>query len=77
MRELGGVYHQEMIGGQLDTRSSVSQDGGELSTIYGDSERNKQESKRQRGKEFAFKWMASKGICSQSNHDNDLLSALG
>lgn len=55
MRELGGVYHQEMIGGQLGSRSSVSQDDGELSTISGGSERGKQESKRQREKEFAFR----------------------
>lgn len=55
VRELGGVYHQEMIGGQLGSRSSVSQDDGELSTIYGGSEKGKQESKHQRGKEFPFR----------------------
>lgn len=55
VRELGGVCHQEMIGGQLGSRSSVSQDDGELSTIYGGSEKGKQESKRQRGKEFPFR----------------------
>lgn len=37
------------------TQSSVSKDDGELSTIYGGFERNKQESKCQSGKEFAFK----------------------
>lgn len=36
------------------TRSSVSKDDGEPA-IYGGFERHKQESKRQSGKEFAFK----------------------
>lgn len=37
------------------TQSSVSKDDGEPSTVYGGFERHKQESKRQRGKEFAFR----------------------
>lgn len=59
------------------TESSMSKDDGEPSTVYGGFKGINRKANVREGRNLPSEWMASKAICSQANHDNDVLSPLG